>query len=1450
MSNNKLYLHNIDLNKNQIVNPVLHNATTPPSTPVDGQMYYNTTEKAVYYYNNTEWKKLGGITGGTTNYVVKYSAADAITAGIIYDDGTNIGIGTTSPTAKVHVLGNAYFEDTTTRSNITTGVRGTNFKFNNIISSTVNSGVVPFGPHMQMLYQFSGSIGTTVWGNNIFWPQRRVIDINSSMNLNNATYVLNGNNNFPNAALAYAINLGSNDNSTTVPLDITVGSGIETGMIGSLARMDFFPNNDSGASIKYFKGIYSTYVSFFDLKAAAGSTHDTIIHFAGGSYRHLGGVQVDTMIGVYVTSMKNSSTGQFISNSYAFSQDGPNDKNFFAGGAILGSLVSSSGSALLQINSTTKGFLFPRMTLAQRDLIYKDTLAIAIDTPGSGYVNGTYTKRYVSPNTTTNGVGMTVNVTVAGGVVTDVQLVVPGTNYAVNDLLTVTKEQLGSPSGAGFKFKVVSLVDYPTGLTIYQTDNTEGLYTRRAGSTASWERYITTYDLSSTTLLLNSSSGGTFVGYSSEPGTAGTYKFGVNGTIQYTGNLISSGSGGNYTLSLRSGATANDFGRIVAYTNGSSLTEMQSLEFGYYKTNLNSNYEFSNTNYNEWGFRVYGTITGTATGGGVYSSLLINPTLNITGNTNTSTYYGIRIAATETSTINTTVIPFSYTHIGATFTASNVIVNNSKIVKFTNSGASGNWGGGFGFYGGSNGNNGILALRVYSSGTADSNNAVMIGDVAEAGVQGSSIRFVVKSRVASGSESSYDDVQVIYTDSNAYAITGSKILNALVFGVGNASNLPSSTINGTYAVALGFQIDPLTNGWGTSLIISGKNDSGVMAEIARFTGKNKNLLVGTTTDSGSYKIEAAGLIRGTGLHSTTGNLVIGTELNYSSFQGVSNEGAVQVIGTSAGTSTKMIFRPYGNASGYTSNYWGTIEQNGTAFNISSGNYHYLNLKSGNSKLIIGSVDNTYNGNFYRVLLADNTALASNEVSSVAITYSTITTDILFGTLLPSTTYYYRIVACDENEIQCGISSELSITIPAGSAVNRVIISGITFTAGLMRWYKVYRGTTSGVYTYRTSVNAGPIFYDNGFTSSPGTYAPQSLASAIGSYTGITSDGYLYAKNFWGRQITFNKRANYNGRGGLYVVNLGNSFSIPEVNMGSGTNYIFGEMDTNTVSTWTNTNIVVGQTYGASGYSVMDNTIALGTGLAYAGGTKTYSNSVVIGYALGYGTTGTGNVSYSTIIQVGTASLWSSLGNEGAANKSISKSFIWRGAYPTGDYRADSFADSVANVFMIGSGQTPIYDVWFGNGGIGIGDRPNYSIHGSEIVCNPNAYTIANDPTSLAFFTNTSGGSIILAGGRGRGTGTGGDVILQTSSPAASGTTLQTLTSRWYIKYNTGTLSNVASPSASAALQIDSITRGFLPPRMTTTDRNSISSPAVGLSIYNTTTNKMETWDGTVWNAHW
>ena len=55
-----------------------------------------------------------------------------------------------------------------------------------------------------------------------------------------------------------------------------------------------------------------------------------------------------------------------------------------------------------------------------------------------------------------------------------------------------------------------------------------------------------------------------------------------------------------------------------------------------------------------------------------------------------------------------------------------------------------------------------------------------------------------------------------------------------------------------------------------------------------------------------------------------------------------------------------------------------------------------------------------------------------------------------------------------------------------------------------------------------------------------------------------------------------------------------------------------------------------------------------------------------------------------------------------------------------------------------------------------------------------------------------------------------------------------------------------APDASAVLDLTSTTKGLLPPRLSQAQRDAIASPAAGLTIYNTTTNKLNTWNGTRW----
>jgi len=57
----------------------------------------------------------------------------------------------------------------------------------------------------------------------------------------------------------------------------------------------------------------------------------------------------------------------------------------------------------------------------------------------------------------------------------------------------------------------------------------------------------------------------------------------------------------------------------------------------------------------------------------------------------------------------------------------------------------------------------------------------------------------------------------------------------------------------------------------------------------------------------------------------------------------------------------------------------------------------------------------------------------------------------------------------------------------------------------------------------------------------------------------------------------------------------------------------------------------------------------------------------------------------------------------------------------------------------------------------------------------------------------------------------------------------------------------ATENTKAILDLTSTTKGFLPPRMTTVQRDAITSPTAGLMIYNTTTNKLNVYT-TAWEA--
>jgi uncharacterized protein YaiE (UPF0345 family) len=153
----------------------------------------------------------------------------------------------------------------------------------------------------------------------------------------------------------------------------------------------------------------------------------------------------------------------------------------------------------------------------------------------------------------------------------------------------------------------------------------------------------------------------------------------------------------------------------------------------------------------------------------------------------------------------------------------------------------------------------------------------------------------------------------------------------------------------------------------------------------------------------------------------------------------------------------------------------------------------------------------------------------------------------------------------------------------------------------------------------------------------------------------------------------------------------------------------------------------------------------------------------------------------------------------------------------------------------------------GNLGIGTGTNAGFrlDVNGTARVYGSStsslmidAVGVADMASSLTFRQNNSNWSAFI------GTHQSGGGAVQGLQFKSSASVVN-----FAISLNGGTFfGGLGAANASAIVEMSSTTKGFLPPRMTTTQRNAIASPAAGLVVYDNTDNKHYGYNGTTWNA--
>jgi hypothetical protein len=150
--------------------------------------------------------------------------------------------------------------------------------------------------------------------------------------------------------------------------------------------------------------------------------------------------------------------------------------------------------------------------------------------------------------------------------------------------------------------------------------------------------------------------------------------------------------------------------------------------------------------------------------------------------------------------------------------------------------------------------------------------------------------------------------------------------------------------------------------------------------------------------------------------------------------------------------------------------------------------------------------------------------------------------------------------------------------------------------------------------------------------------------------------------------------------------------------------------------------------------------------------------------------------------------------------------------------------------------------WANDDGHHIDGLGQFETHGSfEINLTSNGYRASSPAnTWVSYNANSQTGAAQI------GLSPDGEIALRTDAVKSTGSA-SSVTPRLTVNQLGNVGIGTTSPDTNAILQLNSTTKGFLPPRMTTAQKNAISTPPEGLMVFDTDLKRLCVYNGTTWD---